>query len=170
MATNEDIAAIVDAYGGGDNAGVHLKEAGTSRWNIPNTGADNSSGFTGVGNGYRTHDGTFTNLGSVSLIHSSDTYEDDATNGLALFTEQDSAGGWKDAISGANGEKYGCAVRLVRDITPVSYPQYVYYSEGISIFRKGVRDTSFVKDVAITELGFDGEENTDWQNIDITTI
>ena len=170
VATNADIATLVDAYGGGDNAGVHLKEVGTSLWNPPNTGADNSSGFTGVGNGYRTHEGTFTNIGSVSLIHSDDTYEDEITNGLALFTEQDTAGGWKDAISGANGEKYGCAVRLVRDVTPSSYPQYVYYSDGISIFRKGVRDTSFVIDIALTELGFDGDENTDWQNVDITTI
>jgi uncharacterized protein (TIGR02145 family) len=38
---------------GGTGAGGHLKETGYSHWDIPNTGADNSSGFTVLGNGFR---------------------------------------------------------------------------------------------------------------------
>lgn len=46
-------------YLGGDTIGVHssvggkLKEVGNGHWLIPNTGADNSSGFTGLPSGFR---------------------------------------------------------------------------------------------------------------------
>ena len=37
------------------------------RWDSPNTGAKNSSGFTGFPGGFRLTDGTFSNLGSDAL-------------------------------------------------------------------------------------------------------
>lgn len=38
---------------GANTAGLHLREAGTSHWAAPNTGADNSSGFCGLPGGNR---------------------------------------------------------------------------------------------------------------------
>lgn len=43
--------------------------------------------------------------------------------------------------------------------------QYKYFSDGTEIWRKGVRDTYFVLDKALTILGFNGAEDTDWENV-----
>lgn len=61
------------------------------------------------------------------------------------------------------------------DATTTSWPvatttddgiiQYVTYYDGITEWRKGVRDGYFVWDRAITLTGFDGIEDTDWENV-----
>lgn len=39
----------------GNDEGGSMKETGTAHWNTPNTGATNSSGFTGLAGGYRAN-------------------------------------------------------------------------------------------------------------------
>ena len=61
----------------GTDEGSKLKEAGTAHWTSPNTGATNSSGFTGLPGGYRNTDGSFDfrmndgNMWSSSMYYSS---------------------------------------------------------------------------------------------------
>lgn len=43
--------------------------------------------------------------------------------------------------------------------------QYVYYTDGTYFWRKGVKDSVFVIDKALTDTGFNGVENTDWENV-----
>ena len=47
---------LSDYLGGDAAAGAHLKETGTSHFNAPNIGADNSSGFTGLPGGHYSID------------------------------------------------------------------------------------------------------------------
>lgn len=43
--------------------------------------------------------------------------------------------------------------------------QYVYYTDNTTIIRKGVRDSIFVVDIALTPTGFAGSEGSDWECI-----
>ena len=55
----------------GTDQGGKLKEAGTTHWISPNTGATNSSGFTALPAGYRDTGGSFYNRGSYAYFWSS---------------------------------------------------------------------------------------------------
>ena len=62
--TDAEWTLLTDYLGGEVVAGGKMKEAGTAHWNSPNTGADNSSGWTALPGGYRDFNGTFLSIGS----------------------------------------------------------------------------------------------------------
>ncbi|MBL7047661.1 MAG: hypothetical protein ISR95_08565 [Candidatus Marinimicrobia bacterium] len=55
----------------GTDEGSKLKEARTTHWNSPNTGATNESGFTALPGGYRHGGGGYTGMGSNGYFWSS---------------------------------------------------------------------------------------------------
>lgn len=61
--TKEEWGTLIGYLGGYSAAGGKLKEPGTIHWIDPNTGADNSSGFTALPGGYRTSDGPYEQIG-----------------------------------------------------------------------------------------------------------
>ncbi len=55
----------------GTDVGGNLKETGAIHWYSPNTGATNSSGFTGLPGGHRAMNGSFNELTYLSYFWSS---------------------------------------------------------------------------------------------------
>lgn len=67
--TQADFQTLSTYLGGDAVSGGKLKLAGTTYWNNPNTGADNSSGFSAIGSGYRSSaEGTFIDILRVHRI------------------------------------------------------------------------------------------------------
>jgi len=101
---------ILAAYLGGESvAGGALKEAGTTHWTSPNTGANNSSSFSALPGGYRSFDGYFFSIGNYGYWWS-------ATEGNASVAYGRSLGYDYSDLDRYNYYKScGFSVRLVRD-------------------------------------------------------
>jgi len=74
LPSNQELTILVDYLGGEEVAGGKMKEAGTSHWANPNTGATNESGFTALPGGYRTNHGAFNTLGWFAYWYTSTNY------------------------------------------------------------------------------------------------
>jgi uncharacterized protein (TIGR02145 family) len=106
-----DWTTLTNYLGGLNVAGGKMKEAGYAHWQSPNTGADNSSGFTALPGGSRyNHDGSFGgDLGSFGYFWSSTevsaTYARHRYLTSYLFGEN-----WYDYYKTG-----GCSVRCLKD-------------------------------------------------------
>jgi len=107
---DDEWTELTDFLGGNDVAGGKMKEEGNSHWSSPNTGATNSSGFTGLPGGYRKFFGdTFSNLGDNGYFWSS--------------TEYSTLGGWYRRLDYDDDEiyinhyykSYGFSVRCLQN-------------------------------------------------------
>ena len=72
--TDAEWTTLSTYLGGEPIAGGKMKEVGTSHWLSPNTGATNSSGFTGLPGGYRIYNGYFNNIGGSGYWWSSSEF------------------------------------------------------------------------------------------------
>ena len=79
--TDAEWTTLKTALGGEQVAGGKMKTTGTTRWNTPNTGATNESGFAGLPGGNRYYNGTFIGIGIQGLWWSSAEY----SSSLAWF-------------------------------------------------------------------------------------
>ena len=113
VSTFEDWDTL-NAYLGSSNAGGKIKttgtiETGTGLWHSPNTGATNSSGFTGLPGGYRIVPGDFDGLGSMGGWWT--TFKEQSGNAWStnLFHDYESIG----CLGSSLGT--GFSVRCVQD-------------------------------------------------------
>jgi len=86
-----------------------MKESSTVHWKSPNTGASNSSGFTGLPGGYRRDNGQFGGVDSVANIQSATVSSWNHVQYLGLhYNGQNTAWYW-------NPKEFGFSVRCVKD-------------------------------------------------------
>ncbi|MEI6089295.1 MAG: FISUMP domain-containing protein [bacterium] len=108
--TNSEFNNLSNFLGGDNAAGGKMKESGNSHWKSPNTGATNTSGFTGLPGGYRIYDGKFDLIGYFGSWWSAT--ELNATNGNARSLNYNQNG---VASSGGANKKDGNSVRCIKD-------------------------------------------------------
>lgn len=93
----------------GVDGGGKLKEADTTHWTSPNTGATNSSGFTALPGGFRDPDGLFGGYGGAGEFWTSSEYGIPNGRHWALYS------GTAQVYRGYNNRNYGFSVRCIRD-------------------------------------------------------
>ncbi|MDD5508824.1 MAG: FISUMP domain-containing protein [Bacteroidales bacterium] len=97
----------------GSDAGGNLKESGTAYWNVPNTGATNSSGFSGLPGGCRDSGwGDFDGLGDGGPFWTSSQFNADEAwrRGMSYY---------EDRVIRAHVVKgTGFAIRCMKDCEP----------------------------------------------------
>ena len=102
--------AEADATGWrGTDEGGKLKEAGTTHWLAPNTGATNESGFSALPGGYRSTNGTFYSMGIYATFWSST--EGSSYSAWYRYLNCD----YSQVARGFSSKRYGFSVRCVRD-------------------------------------------------------
>jgi len=84
LPTDDAWTALTNNLGGESVAGGKMKETGTTHWNSPNTGATNSSGFTGLPGGYCYNYGTFGWFGYAGYFWSSTQFSTSDAWGRSL--------------------------------------------------------------------------------------
>jgi len=104
-----EIKQLISALGDSLTAGGRLKTEGLAQWHYPNTGADNSSGFTALPAGLRYFEGTFSSLSYFTAFWTTTEADSSACYFLGLS--------YLDALASLTQrqKKNGFSIRCVRD-------------------------------------------------------
>lgn len=105
--TDAEWTVLTDYLGGEAVAGGQMKTTGL--WNVPNAGANNSSGFSGVPGGFRFNDGSYTYVGGIGYWWGSSEISNSLAWDRYLNYNIDDAG------RGFNDEEFGYSVRCLKD-------------------------------------------------------
>ena len=106
--SDAEIQALIDYLGGNSVAGGKMKST-SSLWHAPNTGATNSSGFSGLAAGIRGGNGIFNNIGDDCSLWTSTEVNSDAAyyRNLGFDNEQ--------AYRNYPLKKQGFSIRCIKD-------------------------------------------------------
>jgi uncharacterized protein (TIGR02145 family) len=110
LPTDAEWNSLTSNLGGESIAGGKMKETGTTHWGLPNTGATNTSGFTGLPGGHRNSVvPTFYTIGGCGNFWSSTQL----STTIAWYRLLDSS--WPDIFRYLITKDYGKSVRCIRD-------------------------------------------------------
>ena len=141
--TDIEWGTLATYLGGQLVAGGKLKETGLVYWNTPNTGATNEVGFNARGSGQRNPDGSFTNIKIGNRTWASNASNDWECN-------RNNA-----TLANATGisEKYGCALRPIKDSTILTHGQTGIYIDpsGVAYRTICIGTQEWVADNIITK-------------------
>ena len=110
--TKDELMTLINYVCGIDSAGGKLKEMGTSHWTSPNTGADNSFGFSDLPGGYRnpSWNPRYLGVGSGGFWWSSSIFF--STYGNQLNIDNDNAD-IKAVTNNGNAMNSGLSIRCL---------------------------------------------------------
>lgn len=100
---------LTNYLGGEYVAGGKMKETGTTHWEVPNTDATNSSGFTGLPGGYRYPESAFSGIGRYGYWWSATENSPDIAWYRYLSYNDGSI------YRGHNSKDFGFSVRCIKD-------------------------------------------------------
>jgi uncharacterized protein (TIGR02145 family) len=174
--TNTDLLTLINYLGGEALAGGPMKEALTDHWDAPNTGATNSSLFTALGTGYRTHNtGAFGFQGDFNFIWTSENYTPTQSYYVYLSNINTTC-----ALYGNSYNAAGMSVRCVRDLTTTlrdydgnEYTTIIIGTQEWTV--ENLKTTRYSNGVSIANITDNGTWAVDvigayaWYNNDATT-
>jgi uncharacterized protein (TIGR02145 family) len=105
--TDAEWVILTDFLGGESVAGGAMKS--TSTWISPNTGATNSSGFSGLSGGYRNYGGSFYGVGYYAYWWSASVYDTPFAWSRVLYYDDRNVNKFNNIMAS------GFSVRVVRD-------------------------------------------------------
>ena len=109
LPSDSEWTVLIEYLGGNSVAGGKMKTTGTTHWGSPNTGATNSSGFSGLPGGSRSSSGYFLDLGNYGNWWSSTEYS--SANAWCRFLFYLNAFAYRSSFN----KELGFSVRCVRD-------------------------------------------------------
>ena len=113
VATSDDMNVLIVNLGGLIGVGGKLKEVGTTSWSSPNTGATNTSLFTGLPGGNRGLGGTYSGIGDFGFFWTSTST---STSSLDVNAWVNLLGYNYNSFNGQRSDKRsGFSVRCLKD-------------------------------------------------------
>jgi uncharacterized protein (TIGR02145 family) len=121
--TSTEWTNLINHLGGNTVAGGKMKSLGTTYWNSPNTGADNSSGFLALPGGYRDpgfasygYDDSFSSIGNKASFWSATEYASINSWFSTLYYDNVYAElSYAIVTDGRGSKSLGASVRCLKD-------------------------------------------------------
>ncbi len=108
LPSKAEVDVLIAYLGGAYDAGGKMKETGFTYWNDPNMNANNESGFSGRGAGYKGQTGNYEAMKNLGAFWTSDENGDKATR-LALYHDI------PNAFTGDFFKTIGYSIRCIKD-------------------------------------------------------